>query len=220
MGRRIREDRIAGYRRSMPAAKFAREFLGWWDEPDAELGLDLSNWPLLADLTSEPAGAVAYGIAVSPGQEWAAVGLAGARADGQHHVDVGRHHRGTSWVVKTCLEVLHRDGAATFVIDGGGPGSFLIPALTEAGVPLEVVGMAEAAKACGLLLAGVQEKTLQHRDQAELNDAVESAKARTSGDGLILLGRKASGEDITALESVMFALYGYVTFYAGAPNLW
>src|SRR5690606_32112329 len=44
MGRRISEEFIAGERRSLPPAEFARERLGWWEDPVGDGGFTLEQW--------------------------------------------------------------------------------------------------------------------------------------------------------------------------------
>lgn len=210
MGRRISEDRIESFRQSMPAPEFVREFLGWWEEPEDDVdGLDFSNWPGLRDPESQPDYLPVYAIAVSPDRDWAAISVAGQRTDGLKHVDVGHHRQGTSWVVKAAAAIAEKHPDAVFVIDGGGPANSLIPKLEEAGLILDVVGAREQAAAFGLFMDGVRESTTRHRDQRELNSAITSAKKRTIGDGASAFGRKASGEDITPLESAALALLGH-----------
>lgn len=210
---------IRRLRRLLTVDDFLREVFGIWDT-SAGSRLDFTNWAELADTASEPAGAVTYGVAVSLDRDWSAISLAGTRPDGLKHVDTGHHRRGTGWVVDACVEIDQREPGSLFIVDGGGPAGSLIPELKAAGLSVETAGLRDVAQAHGIFMDSVRDKDLRHRDQAELNDAKDSARPRMSGDGLILLGRKASGADITPLESAELALWGHINFESGAPNIW
>lgn len=227
LGRRITMQRLQDFRRAMPPEEFAREFLGWWDEPaSAAAGFDFSNWAGLADPDARPArgGRLVFGIAVSPGQHWAAVSLAAAASApaGVYHVETGAHREGVDWLPKFCATQAAAHPGAVFVIDGGlsSPAEPQVRQLREAGVPIEVVGAQAQANGTALLTRLVRECGLRHRDQRSLNAAIRAARPRNIGDGAVALGRRASGEDITPAESVALALYGYDALNTRGPNVW
>lgn len=65
LGRRISEEYIAAERRALPADEFARERLGWWDEPASEgTDLSLAAWAALGNPDASPSGRLTLGADV------------------------------------------------------------------------------------------------------------------------------------------------------------
>jgi hypothetical protein len=92
LGRRISLEYILDTERQrMPPAEFARERMGWHDEPETEVKvITLARWGELADPGSEPAGAVTLSVVYSRDWDRAIVGLAGMRADGNWHTEIAK----------------------------------------------------------------------------------------------------------------------------------
>lgn len=206
MGRRISIERIATFRRSMPPAEFAREFLGWWDEPGVdEVAISPAAWALTEDATSSMVAVGGFGIEVSLDRKSSAIGASGRRSDDLWHVESIDGRRGTGWVVDRCVELNKRHGPAVFGLDGGGPANSLIEPLEAAGLNLLVAQTREVGMACAGLIDGVNQKTIWHGPEDELAYAVAGAKKRPLGDGAFALGRKASDVDIARLQAVALA---------------
>lgn len=215
----------AEYQKAVDADRlheFKRAYLNLWvPKMVVESGvIDLARWRDLVDKESQPKRGLLYGLAVSPDRTMSAVSVAGAREDGLKHIDVGRHDRGTGWVLDYCVDLDSRRGDVEFMVDGGGPAKSLIPDLVNAGLRLHVVGTAELGQAYGLTMDAIEQGTLRHRDQASLNAAVKSAKDRPLGDGAKAFGRMASGADITPLEAGSLALLGHQLYGEESVILW
>jgi Phage Terminase len=202
--------------------EFMRAYLNIWVpkmvyEPDL---IDMTAWAGMGDAESQPSRGPVYGVAVSPDRTMSAVSVAGAREDGRKHMDVGRHDKGTAWVLGFCEDLDSRRGDVKFIIDGVGPAKSLIGDFRNAGLDVEVIGTSELGAAYGLLMDLIEADQLRHRNQASLNAAVKSAKKRNLGDGASALGRKASGQDITPLEAGQLALLGHQLFGGESVILW
>lgn len=218
MGRRITEEYIASERRALPPEEFARERLGWWDEP-AEAGTDLSptSWALVADETvdvrSIPHPVLA--LDVSPSHASAsivAVGFDPVRA--LPVLELVERRPGASWLVER-VAILKAQYGATVALNSSGPIGSLIPELTAAGVIYTDVRGGDYVKACGLLVASVNERGLRHHNDAEFTAAILGARARKNGDGFSF-SRSDSSVDITPLVAAAVGLWS--TAAAPAPS--
>lgn len=222
MGRRIKESRIATFRRNMPAAEFAREFLGWWDNPGgSEPVLDLAAFGRLEDLASCAVGQLTYGLATSLDRKWSAIAVSGERDDGLDHVDVGEHRPGTGWLVARCVELNVKHGPARFFLDAAGPTASLTPDLTAAGLQVVETSGTDLREACARFVDAVTNKTLRHLGQPDLLAALKAAVWRPVGDGGRAFGRRASADDISCLEAAALAHGGSVAdARAAINNVW
>lgn len=216
LGRRISFDFIEALRRSLPAEEFAREVLGWWDEPaEGVAGLPLDRWNTCATKTKlgDP---IALAVDVSPGHaSGAIVGAAGV-------VDVIAHGAGISWIPSRLAALVTDGNVAVVGIDPSSPAAALIPDLEkpveEGGAGLSIRGpknpngllvlmtARDMTGACELLFADVMEDRFRHRGQPELTEAVGSAYRRTSGDSL-KWSRRDSTADISTLVAATEAWF-------------
>ena len=214
LGGRLSYEAVMDERAQMDDETFGRERAGIWDDDNASTLFDMAVWHGLADGQSQPASGAVFGIDVTPDHAWSALALSGRRSDRLMHVDVDDvdgHRRGTAWVVDRCADLARRYKGAAFMIDGGGPGKSLIPALEAAGLPLTVMATGDVTAACGLFVDAVAERTLRHRGQQLLDAAVAGAQPRPVGDGPIAFGRKKSDGDISPLNAACFAHWAAAT---------
>lgn len=213
MDRRIPRERIATFRRSMPAAEFAREEMGWWDDPVEDLDeppITAESWSRLADSKSVIASGIACAVDVSPDRSMSAVAFSGMRADRLRHVELAAHGRGTSWAVDW-LTARHRRWEMPVRLNPSGPAGALIADLERAGVPPELVPDREYRQACGALLDAVEAGTFRHRGQPELDEAVAAGRKRSVGEAFAW-NRKDITADITPLVAATIALHGVRAF--------
>ena len=133
-----------------------------------------------------------------------------AARSGDRVLPLPSHHgRGTDWVVDAALAVAaeHR---VPIVLDGGGPGKFLVPPLRKAarakGVRVVEATLSDMKDACAAITQRVVTGELLHGNWPELNGAVASATRRDVGDRW-LWKRRGEG-DITPLEAATVALWG------------
>lgn len=210
MGRRITAEYIAKERRAMPPLEFARERLGWWDDPALEaIAINPAAWEAVTRPDAAALSVGAFAVEVALDRASASIGMAGPARHPMHgddlHVEMVDSRRGTAWLPLRCHELNERHGPAPFVIDGGGPAAPLIEDLTAAGLELIVVNATDLGRACAGMVDAVTDKTITHGPQPELDTAVRGAKKRPLGDGGFAFGRKASTVDITPLVAVTLA---------------
>jgi phage terminase large subunit-like protein len=217
LGFTLTEDAVASEFESMSArgdaglADFCRAYLNMWlpkpREADASwLVVSEAAWGALLDAGSEipVRGRVVYALDVAPDRESAAVGVAGARADGLAHVEVADWRPGTSWVV----EWFTSRGIREVVVDGKGAAGFAQD-LADAGVEVVEAGPVEMATACGRFYDGCVARSLRRRAQPVLDDALEGA-ARRPLAGSWAWDKVRSGVDLTALVSVTLAYWRHL----------
>lgn len=213
MGRRIAEKRIANFRKSMPADEFAREFLGWWDEPRGEPVIPDALWLAGLDVSSRIAAGHRFALDVSPAREYASIGVSGVRADSRAHVEVTSrrgeidHRPGTDWVLERLGQLHTAFPEVPLAIAAGSAAATLIPAIEQLGMAVELVPNSEVPAACGLFydLATAPIPGVVHLGQPALNDAVTDAQRLFVGDRAFTWARRQG--DITCLYVATLALW-------------
>lgn len=196
---------VRAERQAMPPGEFARERLGWWDDPTAADLFGAGKWEAGAR-DARPAGLVvsALAVAVSFDLRHSAI-VAGAKDGDAVWVKSLHHGPGTKGVVERCLE-LQALFDVDVVIDGKGPGSLLIPHLEAADVRLHVASTGDVLDAFANLETKVRDGEFLHVKAKELDDAAAGAVKRDVGDRAAL-GRKLSEADISPLEAASLAAW-------------
>lgn len=217
LGRRLTIDYVRAERAALPPAEFARERMGWWDEPGAAAVFGPGKWEACADLEVEPdAPLQALSLAVSWDLSFATI-CGAATVDGRFWVKPLQHAPGTEWVIDRLAELTERH-AVEVEVDGRGPAARLIPHLEKAGVQLRIYQTTEILDAWDAFYTAVRDAKLLHFNYAELDSAVDGATTRTVGDRTAWARRTASTE-ISPLEAATLALHR-VTLNDGTVNLW
>lgn len=196
---------VQSEREALPAQEFARERMGWWDDPGVtEPAFGPGAWEAcqVGGRPDVPLGALA--LAVSIDQTHAAIGAA-APSGGTVHLHPLQHGPGTGWVVDRLVE-LQGIHDVEVVVDGRGPAAMLIPLLEREGVRLQVTDTSDVLDACAGLFDLVRERQATHEGFAELDEAVRGAVKRTVGDRWAW-GRRKSTSDISPLEAVTLAAW-------------
>lgn len=205
LGKRISLEYVRKERRSLDPGEFARERLGWWDDPEV-VGTDiaLEPWQALADPAAQPRDPVVFAFDVSPGFASASVVACGSGADGRPVVEVVEHAPGTSWLVARLAGLQQAHGAGSVAFDPSGPAGSLQPELAAAGVAVDVVSSQRMTQACGAFIAAVTDGQLVHRGERALTDAAVAGRRRTSGDAA-RWSRRDSTVDICPLVAATIA---------------
>jgi hypothetical protein len=204
LGRRIAVDFVLAERRSLPPMEFARERLGWHEDPVAVTGFSLERWAECADPDAAPADPVVFAVDVSPNSASAAIVACGGP------VEVVEHRRGTSWVVPRLVELRESHRPAAIGLDPHGPAGALVDDLTKAGVEFDDLSSGRSQQACAVLLDAVVDRRFVHRDEQPLNLAVVGARRRQSGDAW-KWSRRDSEVDISPLVAATIAFYLWQT---------
>lgn len=190
--------------------EFAVERLGVgdWPRTDGEgpRGISIDAWRSRVDLASKALDPVCLMFDVTPSRSHAAIAAAGRRPDGRFHVEVVDHRPGTGWVTDRLLELNTSHSPAVIGCDGASPAAALVAQITQAGVPIEVVGAKEHAQACGVMFDAVEQDTVRHLGTQELDDAIRGAVPRPLGDAWAW-SRKSSKVDISPLVAATLSLW-------------
>lgn len=218
LGIRISEEHVARERASMGAKGFGRERLGVGDWPvDVESQWEVipeAKWRALADESSELVGRVAFGVHVSPDRQWAAIGVAGRRADGLTHIEVIDHRPGTKWVTERAVQLVQRWDPCAIVVDAGSPAGSLIADFEAEGLEVVKPTAREVTHAFGQVLDAVApeqgEPSLRYMPHPALDAAVAGAVTRKLCDARAWDSRAAS-VDICPLVAVTGAAWGFAT---------
>jgi hypothetical protein len=217
---RIALDELEDQRLDLPPEEFAREFLGWWDDPSGAESIGFEAWAaraVRADLMGrfpQIVGRVTFAADVAPNQRAAAISVCGLNAQGVPQVEVVEHRPGTAWLAGRVRELV--SGGADVVVNPGAAVNAVLPELKRELVEPVLMGVQDVAQACGLLQAAVNAKPGADVPIAHLGDplvtaALQSAGTRAIGDGQWAWSHKASDADITALTSVTWAFWRFVT---------
>ncbi|WP_330253129.1 hypothetical protein OG874_00490 [Nocardia sp. NBC_00565] len=219
LGRRITIAKIAAFRRAEPPIEFAREHMGWWEEPSAaELPLiSEDTWRDLRDRESKPNDPVAFGLYLSQDRSVAAIAVAGRRADFKIHIEIVPAQSGndadslpgTAWIAPRLAELKEKFNPCAVVIDSFSAAASLIPAITEAGVEVTTTGASDMARACGQFYDAIVEDELRHLGARPLQAAVCSAKKRNLRDAWAW-DRTSPNTDITQLVAATLAVHGLI----------
>lgn len=209
LGRRISIEFIEALRRSLPPEEFAREVLGWWDEPSgANTGINPERWARCGRRSMDPIEPVALAVDVAPGHASGSVVACG------EIVYVAEHGYGIKWIPSKIASLVRSKQIVGVGIDPTSPAAALIPDLerpeAEGGAGLSIrtptnpdgelvlfTGR-EMSSACEMILADITEDRFRHRDQAVLNEAVGGAYRRQIGDSS-KWSRRDSSVDISPL---------------------
>lgn len=208
LGIRISEKFIAREQQALEPPVFARERLGIWFNASRYNVVDMLRWQTLADRNSHAIGIIVFGLDVSPDREFASIGMAGTRGDGDPHVEVIEDLPGTDWIIAEAKRLTDRWHPVAFMVDPNSPAGALIGKLRAAGVPVEEISLREFAQGCGAIVDGINDGTQRHRDQQPLTAALTGANKRATGDGAWVWNRKHATVNICPLVAVTIAKFG------------
>ncbi len=206
MGLRISESHIAAERRALPPEEFARERLGWWDEPTgAGGGMPMTLWDAAVS-TARPGTLLALAVDVTPDLAFASVARATQLAGGGMLLDVAMHKRGTGWVADEIIR-LRGENAVPVVVDLGGPASVVQDDLLGLAVTTLNPSARDVAQACSSLMDGMIRRAVWHTPDPRLDAAARGVSRRTLGDAWAW-SRRNSLADISPLVAATLALWG------------
>lgn len=209
LGIRLSLDEIIDERAQFDDADFGRERLGWWDDPDNANGyLSAAVWALLADSSVDVRRVTGPVLALDVAPHHASASIVAAGFDkalALPVVELVDTRGGASWLPERAahLAVQYR---ATVAMNTAGPIGSLIPEFERLGLEWVDVKGGDYAKACGLLVADVNQSGLRHRGEAAFAAAVIGAKTRKVGDGF-QFSRSDSSVDITPLVAAAVAMW-------------
>lgn len=205
MGRRIRVETIRNERLALPPEEFARERLGWWDDPGVlEHIFGAGKWAACAIPAQDepPTAGIALGVAVSIDRAWASISAA-VPLPGRELVGLVYRQPGTRGLVEETARLQTAYGCQV-AIDSRGPAADLIDPMTEAGVVLQLASTSNVLDATASFYDKVQTAVIAHMSHPELEEAVRGAQRRSVLDRWAV-GRRISTADVSPLESAILA---------------
>lgn len=219
LGRRITEETIQAEREVLPPEEFARERLGWWDDPTAAGPFPAGIWqarscpdldPETGLAKSQIVGPVEVALDVAWDRRGCGLAVAGRRLDGKVQGELVEDETpiGVGNLVQRASEVVKAHGAKGVRLDPASAAGALIPALKVAGVKVLDVKGQEVNQACGALYDAVLDGSFVHLGQAPLDTAVGGTQKRGSGDAWRWDRRQ--GADISPFMAVTLAVWGVV----------
>jgi len=232
MGITVTQEAVADEFESMDLADFKRAYLNIWvpkpvEVPNSTVPHEL--WEACGDGASEITGALSFALDVSPSQSWSAIAVAGPRGDSLPHVEVTSandgtvvdHRPGTEWVIPRLVQLGEHWPGMKVTIAAGSAAQSLVPALTKAGVELDVVKGEDITAACGLFYNLATTGGLRHRGQSELTTALAGARKNIEdGEGGWRWGRRKSSLDISPLYAATLALWACVASPEIEPSIY
>lgn len=213
---------IRRMRANLTEDSFLREALGVWDTTRTKDVIDAETWGRLADPASMAIERLTLAIDVAPDQSTAAVSLAGQRADERWHVELDEHRTGADWVPawvearakKNQLHAVVADEMSGLVETRNGrhylKGTNVVVTLAKA-------EGRDMAVACAQFYAAVQDGSLVHTDQPQVNVALSVARKRSVA-GAWAWNRKSADSDITPIVSETLALWGAQSTKVNRPG--
>ena len=184
---------------------FKQERLSIWPKRAPDGVFDESVWSARIDESSTLVDPVCFGIDVSPDRTWAAIGVAGARADGLKHIELVEYRRGTGWVVERMRELVDKWRPAAVVIDAGGPAGSLLADFEVARIPVLLTSTRDYAQACGMFFDAVDGGFVFHLGQQDLTAAALTARRRPLGDAWAWSRKSSTDASISPLVAVTLA---------------
>lgn len=198
---RVTIPKIKKLRKMLGTRGFARECFGLWPRKREGGGaFDQKKWAAMLDEASSRSGDVAIAVDIEPDRDYAAIGLAGVRADELEHWQMLDFRAGVDWIIDRVVE--HRDVLRPVAIAmGSGTFKSLETALKAVGITqpkdpkkpargdLMVLDYLEMSAATGQALDMVNERKARHIGQEPLNDAVRDTKVRRTTDSIVFSRR-------------------------------
>lgn len=208
-GRRISWQYLTDERRALAPSEYARERLGWWDEPveDAAGDIDLDLWGRLANPGAPPPdGPAALAIDIPPDRSMTSMAVAWRAESGRLGVMVTAL-KGTSTAVQWVKNLSDGRDLLSISLHAGGPAGSLVAELAAVGVDVTAVTTQAMAQATGAMVDLVSNFGIEHLDQPELNAAVAAGRLKNTGDAQYWDRRDLT--DISPLVAVTLAAHGF-----------
>lgn len=193
---------------------FRREALGIWDAAGTPEVIDSVSWQQVADPASMAIDRLTLAIDVAPDRSVAAVALAGQRADGLWHVELGEQRKNVEWVSAWVASLAEKNRLHAVVVDvmsglveSRNGRNYLVG--TQVVVTTAAADGRDMAIASGQFFDAVMESSpkLRHTDQPQMNVALTLARKRPLA-GAWAWNRKDATADITPVVAATLALWG------------
>jgi len=206
---RVTEEHMGWERRALGDRAFKVELLGIGDYPatdgSADVLISQEQWADLTDRESVLVDPIVLAFDVSP-EHHASIVAAGRSDRGHWMVELIHARKGTGWLGERLEELYRSHEIALVVCDGFGPAAAIANRIDTAGITATRMDSGDYGKACGFFVDAVNEQTLRHGSQDELDAAIRGAKARPLVDRWAW-SRTKSTVNISPLVAATLALW-------------
>lgn len=207
LGRSLPVEQVRMEFESLPLGEFTRGALNRWTRSD-ELVIPREWWAECGTADKLPTGRelpMAFAADVAADRSRATIGACVLDRAGIAWVEVVEQHLGTEWAAPRLLE-LGRRWHRPVCVDNVGPSSTIAEELLRLGVNAITPSARNLATACATFHDRARDRTLRHRHQAELNEALEVARRRPLADGFAW-NRRDVDHDVSALVACTLAVW-------------
>jgi hypothetical protein len=214
---RIGKKYLRTERKKLPAAEYARERLGWWDEPLSSLPIPLNRFLTALDQLLVPVGRCVFALDVEVDRGSGVITAGWRGVDGlpcAANIDI---RPGTSWMVPRLITHIAKHKPVAVIINDAGPVGSLAAGLAKANIEVTKMNGSDMAKACGDLYSKtVDEVEPQWRFKDPIPDgakfgpivaALRGSQKRRLGDAWAF-DRRTSTVPIAPLVTVAEAIWG------------
>lgn len=206
-GIRISADYIAAEYKTLDPRTHAVERNGVGDWPPTDGSVDLlidpGAWNALAE-PSELCDPVCASF--DTWDEFSAIAISGINDRGELQVEVLEARPGTRWVPGRMEQLYREREIAEVVCDEYGPSGAMATDVDKAGITVRRVKSGDFGNACVFFADSVNERTMRHLGQSELDSALRGAKARPLVDRWAW-SRTNSTANISPLIAATLALW-------------
>ena len=212
----ITVERIRALKEGMSAGPFERAYLNRRPQVAEVSDLDMGAW---AEASHDDVPVAPYVLAfdITLDRTAATVAVAGRTDAGTIGVAVDRRD-GTAWLLdEVCRLVAERSVAAVYADRRAGAGG-AIDELRARGVPVTELGAPDLVSFCGQFVDELDQRTLSHNDQTQLNDAVAGAKKRPLGEAFAW-SKANSLNDVSPLVAASVAVGAHRRLYPPGARL-
>jgi hypothetical protein len=218
---RVQESHMAWERRALSDRGFKVELLGVGDYPatdgSADVVISQDEWVGALDPGMVLVDPIC--LAFDVWDRYACVLAAGRTETGHWGVEVIHANNGTGWLTDRLAALYRSHEIAEIVCDGYGPASAVARKADDAGIKVRQLQSGDYGQACGEFVDAVNEGTLRHLGQSELDSAVRGAKVRPLVDRWAW-SRKNSSGNISPLVAATLALHSAIENDVGTVEVW
>lgn len=220
LGERITYEFMRNERRMLPAPEFAREILGWWDEPDGETRVTPEAWAGAADLKGAAVGRPMFGVDASWGLRSAAIVAATWDDDGTPHVETVAYEQGSEWLPLR-LQALKKKHRGRIAMPRSSPAVALLPEILALKLDPYLIGDSDMSAECTAIEAALlgAPAGIRHPGDRLIEMAIRGASSRIIGDGGWTWTRRGSTSDIAPVVAMTAALRGLRLYVKPAADL-
>lgn len=194
---RITLETLRDLRQEMPPEEYARECLGWWDEPEAVDAkaefFSETDWAATA-VDVEPDGPPMFFLSVAKNQQSAFIAVAALNGS-VPHIGIAGHQAGVGWLTARVKGLHARYPNAKFGAYAAGPVKSWAPAFAEFGVELEFLDVPKTVSAFAHLQKLIDARELTHSPEPIYVESLKGSAWREDPSGSPVLDwRKSQGD--------------------------